>query len=84
MVHLHRMSTGSFVSCEIKIAVSLKLLAGGSYLVLSLLFGISIRHIYNFFHMVIDVWFLEDLLMTIDGVGCCMNERKMECVARGF
>ncbi len=35
MVHLHRMSTGSFVSGEIKVAVSLQLLVGGSYLDLS-------------------------------------------------
>ncbi len=84
MIHLHRMTTGSFVSGEIKIAVTLWLLAGGSYLDLSLLFGISIGHIYKIFHMVIDKWFLDDQLVTIDGVGYCMDERKMECFARGF
>ncbi len=34
--------------------------------------------------MVIDKWFLDDWLVTIDGVGYCMDKRKMECVARGF
>ncbi len=69
MVHLHRMSTGSCVSGKIKIAVSLQLLAGGSYLDLTLLFGISIGHIFKIFHTVIDKWFLDDWLVTIDGVG---------------
>ncbi len=31
MVHLHWLSSGSFVSGEIKAALSLRLLAGGSY-----------------------------------------------------
>ncbi len=31
----------------------------------------------------VDKWFLNDCVVKIDGVGCCMDE-KMECVARGF
>ena len=84
MVHLHRLNSGSFVCGEIKVALSLRLLAGGSYLDLALLFGISTRHVHRTFHTVVDKWFLNDCLVKIDGVGYCMDNRKMEHFARGF
>ncbi|KAL7464249.1 hypothetical protein ACHAXS_004587, partial [Conticribra weissflogii] len=84
MVNIHRVSTGSIVSGETKIAISLRLLAGGSYLDISVLFGISTRHIFRIFHEVVNQWFLDDHFMRIDGIGYCMDDNRMENVAGKF
>ncbi len=84
MVHAHRVSTGSLVSGELKIAIFMQLLAGGLYLDIAVLFGISTRYIHRIFHTVIDKWFLDDRLVRIDGVGYCLDSKKMEMVAKGF
>ncbi len=78
MVHLHCVITGSVVSGETKIAILLRLLAGGSYLDISVLFGISTRHIQRIFNKVVDLWFLDNCLERIDGVGYCLDDNKME------
>lgn len=44
---LKKFKNEKFVSGEIKMALSIRFLAGGSYLDLSPLFGVSISHIYN-------------------------------------
>jgi hypothetical protein len=40
-MYAHEASTGGFVSGEIKLALTLRLLAGGSYLDLSLLYEVG-------------------------------------------
>jgi len=50
-----------FISGELKVAISLRILAGGSYLDLVPLFGISSTHLYNVFGI-----FLEWILQTFD------------------
>ncbi len=84
MVHLHRLNSGSFVCGEIKVALSLRLLAGGSYLDLALLFGISTRHVHRIFHAVVDKWFLNDCLVNIDGVGFVQTTKKWNMLQEDF
>jgi DDE superfamily endonuclease len=46
------------IAGEIKVALSLRMLAGGSYLDIVVLFGIKTTHIYNIFHQFIS-WVLK-------------------------
>ncbi len=57
------------MSCEIKFAISLRILAGGSYLDIAVLFGILTQHIHKIFHTLVDKQFLDDCLVNIDRVG---------------
>ncbi|KAL7466470.1 hypothetical protein ACHAXS_006769, partial [Conticribra weissflogii] len=75
--HLHWVSTGSFVSSEVKIAILLRFLASGSYIDIAVLCGISTGHIHTIFHIVVDK-------LKIDGVSYHMDDNKMEKVSRGF
>ena len=56
----HEASTGGFISGEIKLALTLRLLAGGSYLDLALLFEMGFTYSYVVFHTVIGDWILND------------------------
>ncbi|KAL7501986.1 hypothetical protein ACHAXN_000114, partial [Cyclotella atomus] len=74
--HIH--STGGFVSSEVKLALTLRLLAGGSYMDLALLFA------YEILHHVIKEWILHDCLVKINGIEFCGDEERMGKVAREF
>ncbi len=63
IVHVHWVSTGSLISGENLIAILLRILAGGSYLDIAVLFVISTRHMHKIFHTVIDKWFLDNHLI---------------------
>ena len=47
-------STGGFISGEVKLTITLRILAGGSYLDLALLYDTSSSHAYDIFHSVIN------------------------------
>ncbi len=49
-----------------------------------MLFGISTRHVHKNFHMVVDKWFLDDCLVTIDGVGYCLDDKKWKWLLKDF
>lgn len=70
MKHAHEYSTGGFISGEIKVAITLRLLSGASYQDLGLLFVTSYSNIYRIFHYVIENWINNDGVMKID----CYNE----------
>lgn len=67
MMYAHMQSTGGFICGETKIALSLRLLAGGSYLDLSLLYEISSSYSYEIFHHVVQHWFNNPKLIPING-----------------
>ena len=60
-------STGGFIYGEIKLALTLRLLAGGSYLDLSLLFEMGFTYSCVVFHDVTGNWILDDIFLKIDG-----------------
>ena len=58
----HLQTTGGFICCEIKIALALRLLAGGSYLDLALLFETGSSYdAYAIFHDGLAKWNLVDI-----------------------
>jgi len=84
ILHAHERTTGGFVSGEVKLALTLRLLAGGSYMDLALLFDVGFSTAYEIFHKVIKEWILDDRLVKINGVDYCEDDKRMEEVARGF
>lgn len=84
MLSAHEGSTGGFVSGEVKLALTLRLLAGGSYLDLSLLYEVGGSYAYSIFHDVIKNWILDDRLVKINGVEYVEDEERLQKVALEF
>jgi len=80
----HESSTGGFISGEVKLALTLRLLAGGSYLDLALLFEAVQSTVYYAFHDVIKNWILDDRLVKINGLDYVSDDIRMERVALEF
>ena len=74
----HSKSTGGFICGEIKIALSLRLLAGGSYLDLALLFETSFSYAYEIIHHVVRYWFNDNNLINISGRDFFNNEDALK------
>ena len=79
ILRAHEESTGGFISGKIKIALTLRLLAGGFYLDIALLFEMGFTYSYVVFHDVIGDWILDDRFVKIDGaeyffmwIGCLL------------
>jgi len=84
MMSAHEGSTGGFISGEVKLALTLRLLAGGSYLDLSLLYEVGASHAYAIFHDVIKNWILDDRLVKINGLDYVQDEERLQNVALEF
>lgn len=80
----HEESTGGFISGEVKLALTLRILAGGSYLDLALLFDTSSSHAYAIFHDVIKKWICDDKLVKISGIDYVNDEERLSEVATVF
>ena len=52
----HELSTGGFIPGEVKLVLSLRLLAGGSYLDLALIYGVAESYTYDIFYDVMENW----------------------------
>jgi hypothetical protein len=84
MMKAHLLSTGGFICGEIKLALALRLLAGGSYLDLALLFETGSSYAYTIFHDVLAKWINVDSLIKINGIDYCSNDQAMQQVALQF
>ena len=84
MNKIHEQSTWGFLSDEVKVALTLPLLAGGSYLNLALLFEAGPSAVYATVHFVIKNWILDDRFITINGLDYLSDEKMMEKVALQF
>ena len=80
----HYSSTGPLISGEVKLALTLRMLAGGSYMDLSLLFDVGFSTAYNIFHMVVNKWINNPNLVKINGTDYCEDTGRMQAVALDF
>lgn len=62
----HMIRFGGYISGEIKLAITLRLLAGASYLDLELIFKVPNHTIYRIFHHVLKQWICNDKVLQID------------------
>jgi hypothetical protein len=80
----HYDSTGGFVSGEIKLAITLRILGGATYLDCSLFFEVSFNHAHKIFKDVIDNWIRHPLVGSINGIKYCSDDDAMSAVALQF
>ena len=84
MHKVHGITTGGFISGEVKVALTLRMLAGGSYLDLALLYPMSVCHVYRCFHYVLNNWICNDEVIKISFYDNLDNSDEMDRVAREF
>ena len=63
--HVH--STGGFVSGEVKLALMLRLLAGGTCMDLALLYEVGMTYAYKILNDVVCNWINDDRFVNING-----------------
>ena len=66
MHHARENSTGTCISVNFKLALTLLLLAGEFYLGLGLLYVVTYRHMYQIFHSVVRAWIFNDGVILIN------------------
>ena len=84
MYRAHQKSTGGFISGEVKLAMTLRVLAGGSYMDLSLLYETSFSYSYKIFHCVTSKWINNDEFININGEQYLKDRERMSKVANDF
>jgi len=84
IVHAHDRSTGGFITGEVKLAITLRVLGGGSYMDIALLFGISFNHAHKIMGYVIQNWLTHPFFYPIDGIKYCSDELRMREVSDHF
>ena len=60
MFRANMTTTGGYLSGEIRVAIALRLLGGGSFLDISTIFDVSYSTTYEVFHYVTEKWFCKD------------------------
>ena len=84
MNNAHVQSTGGFVSGEVKLALTLRLLAGGTYMNLALLYEVGMTYACKILHNVVCNWINDDRLANINGEDYLNEDRRMAKVANIF
>ena len=69
---------------EIKLAITLRMLAGGSYLDLAALFTCGMSYVYEIFHHVNKHWICNNKFMTIDFYNNLTDVHAMREAAKSF
>ena len=80
----HSIYTGGIICGEVKVAITLRMLAGGSYLDLGLVFGTGSTYPYAIFRKVILDWICQDWLVDLSGIRYCQDDERMRAVANDF
>jgi len=79
------MTTGGIICGEVKLALTLRMLAGGSYLDISLIYHLGFfSSVYHVFHHVIQNWINNDEVICFLGDDYVHNRDEMRKVAMKF
>ena len=84
MHQAQKLTSGGYVSGEIKLAIALRLLAGGSSLDLAVIFDISESHCRQIFLHVTKNWIVQPNIGKIDIESYLKDEARMKKVSEGF
>ena len=80
----HSLSTGGMICGEIKLALTLRILGGGSYMDIALIFQISFNHVHKIFKYVVGDWLVHDSFNPINGMEYVCDNNRMTDVALQF
>ena len=84
MFHLHKHYLGHLICGEIKLAITLRLLAGGSYLDLAALYVCGFTYVYEIFHYVIGAWICNKEIFNIDFYKNLTDDDEMKKASTAF
>ena len=84
MNNTHIKSTGGFISGEVKMALTLRLMTGSTYINLALLYETGMMYAYKILHDVVCNWINKDKLVKINGEDYLNNCKPMTKVANDF
>ncbi|KAL3795074.1 hypothetical protein ACHAW5_004675 [Stephanodiscus triporus] len=74
----HARSTGGVIVGEVKLASALRILGGGTYMDMALVFDMSFNHQHKIFKYVVSKWLSHKSFYNISGVNYCCDEDKMK------
>lgn len=80
----HARSTGGVIVGEVKLASALRILGGGTYMDMALVFDMSFNHQHKIFKYVVSEWLSHKSFYNISGVEYCCDDDKMKEVALQF
>jgi hypothetical protein len=84
IIHAHRKSTGGMICGEVKLAVTLRTLGGGSYLDMAMVFKSSFNHAIKLIVEVVYMWLCHSEFYPINGIAYVQDEERMAAVATQF
>ena len=84
MYKAHKETSGGYICGEVKLALTLRLLAGASYLDIACIFNVNYTHVYAIFHDVLMNWICSDFVYKYELIEIINNEDKMFDVAKHF
>ena len=74
----HKFLNGGFVSGEVKLALTLRLLAGGSYLDICLIYQVGWSSAYDILHKVLENWICNDDVIQILNKDYLRDKKEMK------
>jgi hypothetical protein len=80
----HETTSGGYICGEVKLALTLRMLAGGSYLDLSLIFRCRDTYVTTIFHDVISEWICHDDVISFPNELYFKDIEEMKKTAAGF
>ena len=80
----HENSTGGMISGEVKLALTLRILGGGTYMDMAMIFEISFNHAHKIFKEVVRNWLTHETFYPINGIEYCNDDARMNEVALQF
>ena len=84
MFDTHEHTSGGYISGETKLAVTLRLLAGGDSYDLGVIFDISFKHCEQIMYSVLEHWIIDTNISKIDMEDYLDNIFEMQTVSKGF
>ena len=84
MFNAHERTSGGYISGETKVAISLRLLAGGDSYDLSVMFDISYKHCEKIFYDVLLHWIINTGIGSINMENYLDDLEEMKTVSHGF
>lgn len=80
----HKETSGGFVCGEVKLAITLRILGGGSYLDIACIFNVTPNQVYPIFHKVLLEWICNDGIARYTLKDIIQDEDEMYKVASHF
>jgi hypothetical protein len=84
IIHAHQKSTGGMICGEVKLAMTLRILGGGSYLDMAMIFKSTFNHANKLFVRIVNNWLCHSSFYPINGVAYLNDEKRMAKVATEF